>query len=202
MKETNKAIEVFHGFVQERINLQARVNEKHDEEEQQQDSGEQSQLQQGNDIERQFSKNDDDFEFVEGVEDYQVDIPVQPPSYSNFISSYLPFLSIKRRGSTPPTPNDHTAELSSSTTPSSSTAAHLTTSKEERSSHFTGHSKVIYLSGLDSSSTPTKCSATTTQPLDTTIRPWQWSCPIPRLRILIMVVGTRSVYSSSSLLID
>lgn len=72
-------------------------------------------------------------------------------------------------------------------TETNSTSSTPSNSKVERLSHFTGHSKVLYLSGLESSSSTTK------KQLDSEIRPWQWSCPIPRLRILLMVVGTRFV---------
>lgn len=67
----------------------------------------------------------------------------------------------------------------------------LPINETKRKSGFTGHSRVLLSAGGHSNqeSVASGNSSLTNQYLSR--NPWNWSCPIPRLRILLMAVGTR-----------
>jgi hypothetical protein len=72
----------------------------------------------------------------------------------------------------------------------SSTEWNLPTGQySKRKTGFTGHSRVIFSAGGGVSEPETSPPLSPEQYLSS--NPWHWSCPIPRLRILLMAVGTR-----------
>lgn len=64
-----------------------------------------------------------------------------------------------------------------------------------KKSGFTGHSRVLFSAGGQSSQEGIDGGDSSTSNQYLSRNPWNWSCPIPRLRILLMAVGTRFIAS-------